>query len=147
MSLSPKIEKIIFLDTVPDAKMFLNHKGNQKLQSLKKILCIAMNPNVYVYLKQKNCNVHSTLPYFTQESHRALLLKSDSIMQWLRRNSDLKNPTLDIHESYNAIFSFWARLHIHTYLFVIEVVSNALQTHQPKIGSAFLSPRKKVLNL
>ena len=121
MNIDQKINKIIFCDSLPEIE-----KGSD-------ILYIALKPKVYAYLKQKGVLVHNTLPYFTNESHEEVLKKSEILMAWVRNNTGFVDLGIGVKAAYEHNLTFWFRLTIHYCLWVVEILINAVDQHQPKV--------------
>lgn len=100
----------------------------------KECLHIAMKPHIYTTLKQNGYTVTNTLPYFTTESHRTAIIKSDTIIRWIREQlNNLFYNDNDITYAFKEAYIFWIRFAIHHCLWVIEIVKNAIQVHQPEV--------------
>lgn len=137
------MKKIIFLDS----ESGLDKNIENKMSDIQDTLFIAMKPVVFSYLKRKGLPAQNTLPYFMNESHEMALEKSRILIDWLRDKTDFVNLDIGIQQAYKDVFIFWTRLAIHYCLWVIEIVSNAVDIHKPEIVSAVFSGKKSVSSL
>ena len=106
-----------------------------------------MTPSVYSYAKKKGCNVSNTLPYFTNDSHKRILEKSEILTAWLRENFGSVGYGLNIQHSLRDSFIFWIRGAVHYCLRIIEIALNAADKHEAVTLGASLSGRKAVSNI
>ncbi|NQU95486.1 MAG: hypothetical protein HQ549_04575 [Candidatus Omnitrophica bacterium] len=122
-----KIKKLVFVDNITGCG-----KGDADT------LYIALKPAAYSYLKKQGANVHSTINYFTNDSHKKALEKSEALMKWIRRELKFKSLDIGVNRAYSDLFSFWMRLEIHYFLWTTEIIRNAAILHKPEIIAAAL---------
>lgn len=138
-----KSERIIFLSTISDVDEYIKYN---KSSIGSKNLIIAMNPHARAYLKRKGIAAQDTLNFFTNDSHKKVLEKSEELINWLRNNSCFVN-FLDIEAAFRDSFVYWMRLVIHYLLWTIEIVSNCVETHRPQVISGSKSSKKSLTKL
>lgn len=130
------VKKIIFCETLPNK---FARNGT---------LHIALKPQVYVLLRQKEVKAHNTLPYFKNNSHEECLRKSEILMNWIRANACFTDLGNEVKDAYREMLIFWLRLAVHYCLWQIEIISNAIDCHGSEIiGAASLLNRKPVSSL
>lgn len=142
MEKDQKIRKVIFFDDIKNAHLFFNRKSKECFNS-HEILYVALNPDIYAYLKQKKCFVHSTFPYFNNSSHQNVLEASDLFLRELRKTVKF-TETSDIQEAHRNIFMLLSRNVLHYYLFVTEVALNIIEEHKPEVLSVCCTKKKRV---
>lgn len=149
MGINQKVKKIVFLDTLSSVEEYLNKDRRAKANGTDEPNClfVAINPAVHSYLKQRGFFVENTLPYFTNDSHAKALERSEILVDWLRENSEFADLGIGVQGAFKDIFIYWTRLLIHYNLWVIEIISNAVDTHRPEILAAASSKRKSVSSL
>lgn len=147
MEITRKVKKIIFVNTQSEVDKYMALSATERKFSTSDCLFIAMNPTVHSYLKQRGFFVRNTLPYFTNDSHLKVLEKSKILVDWLRKNSDFVDLDMGIKNAFRDPFIFWARLVFHYCIWVIEIVSNAVDIHQPEMLCASLSGKKFTASL
>ncbi|KKR79539.1 MAG: hypothetical protein UU24_C0006G0033 [Candidatus Nomurabacteria bacterium GW2011_GWA2_40_9] len=113
------VTRLIFFNLKSEVDEYVKKYGSNNSD----YLCIGLNPIVFAYLKKKNLLCSNTLPYFTNDSHAQILRQSDLIITWMRESIQL--PHLNNYILYE-------RFCIHYYLWLIEIVVNAIQKYQPK---------------
>ena len=133
------INKIVFFDTVLDVDAYLKTEDMGPECRDASVLLIAMKPSVYAYLKSKNLPACDTTPYFSNNSHEKALERSEIIMEWLRKHADFATFGFGVRMAHRDLFAFWTRCPILYCLWTIEIISNAVEMHRPKVISVFLS--------
>jgi hypothetical protein len=142
-----KIKKIIFIDSRKEAQVYRANagKGTQRPEQDGGLI-IAMNPSANVYLKKRGDAACNTMRYFTTASHEMVLKKSYDVMKWFRTNIEFLDFGVGVSELYYNAFNFYTRFAIHYFLWVIEVVLNAVQIHDPETLAALMGNDKKTEN-
>lgn len=141
----PKIKRIIFLDSKSDVESYKDTGANEIASEGD--LLVALSPSVYVYAKKRGFPVHNTLRYFTSESHSKSLERSKAISDWIRKNSDFVDLNMGVKQAYGEMLNFLARFAVHKCLWMIEIVLNAVEAHQPQVLCAPLSGNRYVNSL
>lgn len=141
-----KIQKIIFFNNKLDVGEYLRNNGKASSYPARDLF-IAMTPSAYVQLNRNDIRAENTLNYFSNESHKMVLKKSEELVDWLRKNCNFVNLDIGVHRSFQDSFIIWTRLVIHFCLWSIEIMLNAIERHHPEILCASYSGRKVVLNL
>lgn len=141
------MKKIIFLDSKTQAEKYLKVDSGYKADDLRDNLLIGMNPATYSYLKGRIDTAQDSGSYFTNGSHIKLLEKSKAIIDWARDNMEFVDLGLGIQRAYRDMLIFWLRFAVHNCLWIIEVVSNSLDAHNPETLVAAFSGGKRVSSL
>ena len=147
MNIDQKVKKIIFLNDLQETDGYIRNNIEFNAPNVSNSLFIAMRPTINSYLKQRELCSQNTHPYFTNDSHAKVLEKSEILVDWLRKNSNFVDLDMGIQCAYRESLIFWTRFAIHHCLWVIEIVLNAVDKHQPEILSAFSSGKKNVSSL
>lgn len=142
-----QFKKIVFLDSQSEREKYTGINSEYKNSYSQEHTLIAMNPSVYSHFKKIGVSVQSTLPYFTNESHTKALEKSKVIIDWLRENAEFTDLGLGIQHAYRHVFVFFMRFAIHNCLWIIEVISNTINMHEPEVICALFSSGKHVSSL
>lgn len=135
-----KKDRIIFLDTTEACDRY-------SAQASGGSIFIAMNPSVSACLGRKGSAYRNTLPYFTNESHKKLLRKSELVLAWIRDNASPAGSGSGFTRAELDNLIFCIRLAVHYCLYNIEVVSNAIEIHKPDAVSAYLNGRRATSSL
>lgn len=141
----PEIKRIVFLDSKSDVESYKDTLADEIASEGD--LSIALSPSVYVYAQKRGLPVHNTLRYFTGESHLKSLERSKAISDWIKRNSDFVNLNMGVEQAYREVLNFLARFAVHKCLWIIEIVLNAIDAHQPQVLCASLSGNSHVYSL
>ena len=131
MEQSTAVERIVFIEDPKAAKRYISSERGSA-----ETLIIAMNPSVYVYLREHGKKAVNTLPYISTRSHEMILEKSEELIAWLRDNVKFIDTGIGINNSYSNSFIFYARFIMHYCMWVIEIVLNAINAHSPEVLSA-----------
>jgi len=127
-----KFKKLVFLDDTYDAERAVVFLGAKKRWENGEVLFISLIPSVQATLSEHGLTVENTLPYFTQHSHERVLQQSERLVGWLGRNSVFSDPEVGVEKGYQQPFIFFSRTAIHYCLWVLEIVSNAVERHRPE---------------
>jgi hypothetical protein len=121
--------KLVFIEYIDELNVFLQYLHENKLK-LSEFNIVALSTAVQVVLLKRKIKYKNTLAYFSNESHRSCLLKSDSIVQFL--NKELKVNS-EIHiDGHKKWYIFLIRHLVNHILWLIEIVSNAVNEIRPK---------------
>lgn len=110
----------ILLEFPDEADMFLAYCREQHLAP-ESFNIIALWPNVQVILRRQGIRYQNTRPYFGNDSHKRILLKSEEWLDALEESVCLTDGSA-ITQCYNAIFSFHLRFYINYFLWLIEIL-------------------------
>lgn len=135
------VKKIIFCESP------VSLPGGKKSPDEEGILYIALTPTAYSYLAGKGMRVHTTDIYFTNESHKKALERSKEISEWLRQHAPFADLGLGIRRGYKDPFILRSRQAVHYFLWVTEIVFNAVSRHSPEVLSAPLAGRRRMMSL
>lgn len=134
-------KNIVFLGSKSEADLYNDAVLRNGRHSEDEAI-IAMNPAVYAYLKRKGFSPESTLSYFTNESHVKLLEASKVMLDWLRAKADFVDADIGIQYAYRNMFVYCTRFALLGYLWMIEIVLNAVGKYDPETVSASFSGGK-----
>lgn len=140
-----KIKRIIFLDSKSDVESYKDTGANGVYSEGD--LLIALSPSVYVYAQKSGFAVHNTLRYFTVESHSRSLERSKAISDWIRKNFDPVDLNMGVKRAYVEVLNFLSRFAVHRCLWIIEIVLNAAEAHQPQVLCASLQGSGRIDSL
>lgn len=121
-------EKIVILEFADEAEAFLNYCRENSI-SASEFKIIALQPQVQVFLKNRNIPCENTLPYFSNQSHAKALAKSEEWYQFLAKTINIEDST-EIKETYDNTFLFYLRFYVHHFLMYIEVLSVIYEKHE-----------------
>ena len=123
-----KLLHLVFFNTFFDVDSYLVQCKNTNKNSISDII-IAMSPNVRAYAKQRGISVKDTTSYFQNSAYPSLLKASHEWAHFFFKQSFiLKEET-----AYQRSFTSYLRGILNYSLWVIEIVSNAIQQHNPDI--------------
>lgn len=134
-----KVKKLIFVDTIFDCDL-LDPQSED-------VLYIALKPKVYSYLKDRGAAVRDTTSYFTNESHKIVLERSRGQIEWLAEHARFVELNNGVKRAHRDIFIFWTRLSLFYFLWITEIIHNAVEEHKPDTVAAPLSGGRKVSSL
>jgi len=115
------IKRIVFFNCEKEVDKYLSDSKNANIAS---DIFIALNPNIYSYIKEKGCAAQSSLSYFNSDSHKMALERSRLLTEWLRANSEFLDLGSGIKQAFTDAFVFWSRFAAHYCLWSIEVILN-----------------------
>ncbi|MFH1189200.1 MAG: hypothetical protein V1682_00740 [Candidatus Omnitrophota bacterium] len=148
---NPGKKEMIFIDTIEGAARY----GGAACPSA---ICIAVRPGAYNSLKASGVDAKNTLPYFDNDSHRNMLERSDHMLEWLRSQISFPSGGFGVKEAYEDSLVYVARCSLLHILWLIEIVTNAVNKHGPEEISAlsskeaaassfFIEPEEGMLNI
>lgn len=114
-------EKIALIEFVDEAEAFLEYCKQQSI-SPGDFHVVALQLQVQAFFKNLNITCENTLPFFSNDSHKRLMLKSEEWLTFLKDRVNLVDGS-EIKESYNNTFRFYTRFYINYLLMNIEVIS------------------------
>jgi hypothetical protein len=119
---------VALLEFEDEARAFLDYCESNSL-SPRRFKIIALSPKVQIFLKRMEIQYENTLPYFTNESHARLMLKSE---RWLRSLSGAFNlgGSTSIPGTCENTFLFYARFYINHFLWVSELISEIFRKNR-----------------
>ena len=121
--------KLVFIEFIDELNDFVQYLQTNELE-LSEFNIVALSTAVQAVLTERKIKYKNTLAYFSNKSHQSCLLKSDSIVQSL--NKELKVNS-DLHiEGHKNWYIFLIRLLVNHVLWLIEIVSNAVNEIRPK---------------
>ena len=123
----PKI--LVFLEDVRDAERFVASRRFAS-QERDAFLCVGMTPAVQALLGRHGYPVTNTVSYFTEASHAKALEESDRLVRWLREEATVCDPGTGATQGIKDPFILFVRCAVHYCLWVVEVVSNAIERHE-----------------
>lgn len=141
------IRKIIFVDDITCLGNKRAHHQQEAGACGGETLYIALNPTAYSFLRQKGLPVRSTESYFTTESQKKILKRSEAAINWFRAHAPIEDIGFGTKRAYMELFIFWVRHSVHYFLWLAEIVNNAIATHKPEIVSAPLAHERHVTSL
>lgn len=121
-------KKIVLLEFADEAECFLNYCRTQAL-SPNDFYVIALQPGVQVYLKKLNITYENTLPYFSTNEHKKVLLKSEEWYKLLADEARIEGGD-EIKETYNNTFLFYVRFYAHHFLMYVEMLSSICRRYE-----------------
>ncbi len=127
MAADKKSRRIVFLSNAKEADEYLLNNpviGDGEL-------FISMSPSVQAHLKRKGISSENTLIYFTNESHKKALEKSNELVKWLEKSLEFSDLGLGVKSAYKDFFIYWTRFSIHYCIWVTEIATNAIKSHNP----------------
>lgn len=125
---------LAFLDKMGEVQPWLNQWQSAPAGHL----AVALKPAVRAALESRGVPQANTLAYFTSASHASALELSDRLSAWLRGNGQFVSSASLLHETYREALVFRARLVAHYCIWLIEIISNAIERHGPDVLSASL---------
>lgn len=135
-----RVKKLVFFNSTSDVDDYLaRHKS-----VAPDCLFIAMNPVVRSYSGQRGIQAQNTLQYFTNDSHKGALERSEMIIDWLRKRSNFLDLDLGIERAFKDWFVLFVRCPIHYCLWAIETILNAIALHEPEVVCASYSCKRAV---
>lgn len=129
--MSDSFKRLLFFDKTSAIDGYLNRSRARDGD-----LIIAMNPNVFVRAKDMKLNVRNTLAYFDNSSHERMLLESKEMVEWLGSKIQFVDPYLGVKDAYKDICIFYIRFNIHYLVWLIEIITNAVEMHRPETVSS-----------
>lgn len=126
---------LAFLDKMGEVQPWLNRWQSAPAGHL----AVALKPAIRAALESRGVPQAHTLAYFTSASHASALELSDRLSAWLRVNGQFVSSASLLHETYREALVFRARLVAHYCIWLIEIISNAIERHQPDVLSASLT--------
>lgn len=125
------MKNLVFLSDISEA-IECKAAIKEKKMRIEDTLFISFDMSTRKYIEEAGFNAATTLDYFDNTSHEKTLETSKKTMQWIRENSFFKDMDLGIKKSFKDWFAFWVRFTIHHCLYLIEIVSNAVDKHNPE---------------
>ena len=145
MAMTDRVKRLVFFNAVDEVDEYIRMVGSL---SSGDTLCVTMCPSVYDHVLQKGGLARATTDYFSNESHKRALKKSKEIIDWLRSNTSFSSLGIgDKEDAYRDSFTFFSRLVFMYCLWAIEVVTEAIERHQPEIVAASLSGKRGVSSI
>ncbi|MFC1576473.1 hypothetical protein ACFL3J_02245 [Candidatus Omnitrophota bacterium] len=138
-----KIRKITFLYNSKDVDEYIRNNKSRACAAADELF-IAVTPLAHSYLNKHAIASEDTLKYFTTESHRKLLKKSEKIVEWLQEKVYFVDLGIGVRQTIKDSFIFSMRLAVHYCLWVTEIVLNAVDEYKPEVIAASLSGKKRV---
>lgn len=121
-------KKIALLEFTDEAKAFLAECQRKEAAPTDWEL-VALSPEVQVFLRQRGLPFRNTLPFFSNDSHRRLLLQSEEWYRFLAEKVRICDDAGE-HKAYTDTFLFYIRLLFHHFLFIVELLSNMTKASQ-----------------
>ena len=121
--------KLIFVEFNDEVDAFLNYAEKNNFNVLDFHL-VALSLEAQIYLKEHNIKYYNTLKFFDNNSHKNCLLKSDSIVQFMEENIYFKNNP-EVINGYKNWYIFCIKHIVNYILWIIEIVSNAIEYFKP----------------
>ncbi|MHA2054878.1 MAG: hypothetical protein ACW99F_14925, partial [Candidatus Hodarchaeales archaeon] len=114
-------EKFVLLEFSGEIEFFLKYCRTKAL-SPADFRIIALQPEVQVSLKKRGISYENTLDYFSNESHKNALLKSEEWYRFFEKKLNLEDP--ELKETYTNTLLFYLRYYFNHFLIYLEVLSN-----------------------
>lgn len=145
MAMTDRIKRLVFFNAVDEVDTYVRTNGSL---SFGDTLCVTMSPSVYDYVLQKGGLARATTDFFSNESHKHALKKSKEIMDWFRSNTSFSSLGIgDKEDAYRDSFIFYSRLVFMYCLWATEVVTEAIERHQPEVVAVSVSGRRGVSSI
>lgn len=117
----------VLLEFPDEVACFLNYCRRHDLKP-GNFHVIALWPNVQVKLRRNGVSYEDTRPYFDNDSHRRIILKSEEWLQEIESSLQLVDES-GIRDTYNSTFVFHVRFYINYFLWAIEILQGAIRRH------------------
>lgn len=145
------VGKMIFCNSASEADecRLLRDRGE-----MRDAIVIATNPHARRYAIEIGIPAVDTTRYFTTDSHKKILELSKELTGWLRREAKFEGRSKGIEHAYEDVFILIARTVLNYCARSVEIASNAIDLHQPKVvivsrsgvrgsGSSYVEPEEK----
>jgi len=118
-------KSLVILEFLDEVEAYKAYRGGDAF-ARKGINVLALRPEVQAYLARSGISFFTSKDFFDRESHEALLIKSDEVIQAFRRNITIHDD-MGVREGYSNTFLFYVRCFVHYMLFHIEVIDRSVE--------------------
>ena len=126
-----KTDRLVFLEFVDEADVFLKKYLNEFKSAAVKFEIISFHPLVKSHLLKHGIVAVDSFHFCSTSSHQKLLCVLEEYTEQIRRNCCLKDPT-GVENSYVENLIFFIRPILSLWLYQIEVISNAIEYYLPE---------------
>lgn len=137
-----KPKRIVFFNEPSSVDAYMRSGDTERFPDL----IIGLYPSTRHYLNSKGVASKDTTQYFTAESHKRLLERSNEIISEFRKSCGRERFDTMAEEAQVNSFIFWVRILTLYFLRNIETISNAVDMHRPDAISASIDPKRPVFS-
>ncbi len=112
--------KFFLLEFIDEFEAFQAYLKKSR-QTQSGFTLIALEPRVQAFLIKKNVEHKTTLPYFTNDSHKRILLDSERIMQFIRSNFTFSDK-IGLRNCYVTELTHHIRFYVNHMLKMLEIL-------------------------
>jgi len=123
-------KRLILIEFEDELDSFLKCFDKNYLVSSESCI-VAIEPEAQSKLKHLKIPYQNSFHFFGKHGHESCLKFSDKVINTIRNNLNIRDH-LNIKEGYHNTLIFYLRFVLHNCLFLIEVLDQAVKTHEPK---------------
>lgn len=119
--------RIVVIEFIDEFEAFLSfvQRSGAKLEDF---VIIALEPKLQVYLKKNGVDFHDTLLYFTNDSHKKMVVETERIMGFIQERMDFTDRN-GLHRCYVNEIKHHVRLYLNLILRILEILDNIHREH------------------
>ena len=144
---SDKADILVFLEFINEAEVFLKKYRKEIATGHSNIAIISFHPLVKSYLLKKRIKATDSFHFCPTESHQKLLCLLDDNLSDIRLQCSITDEN-GVTLAYVENLIFRLRAIISHILYLVEVISNAVENYRPKVlvsvGSRQPSPARSI---
>lgn len=114
--------KIVIIEFIDEFESFLSflQKRNHKLEDF---LIIALEPGLQSYLKKRSIPHTNTLRYFSNESHKKIIMETENVMRLIHSNFNFTDKN-GLRDCYPIEFAHYIRFFLNHIFKMLELLEN-----------------------
>ncbi|MFH1846057.1 MAG: hypothetical protein ABH869_00680 [Candidatus Omnitrophota bacterium] len=125
-----KIDMLVFLEFVDEAQAFIRKAGKDLTDGSKRIKIITFHPSVKAYLLERGISVMDSFHFCPRASHQRLIEELEMFSRKMRDVCSM-DAVNGIRGSFRENLLFSLRGIVSTWMYRVEVMSNAIEQYSP----------------
>ena len=119
-----KVVLLEFIDEFEAFQKFIHRKGLK----LDDFFIVALEPKLAAYLNARDIPYRNTLPYFSNNSHKRILVETENAMEHIRKSFIFTDEN-GLRGCYQREYALYIRIFMNHVLKTLEIISNICKQH------------------